>query len=202
MQRYWLALCLCGGMFVAVSVQAAPAEFNATIAGVGTCAITFNPAGTLTLDSTNASTAIDAIVPPILSIKKTTLTFTSCTGWSGGLTPTLTVTGSTSTDNAVMGNKQYLLKSAGAAGGTSRGFGFVMGRGTTGVITWDTGATGIYAFSQPVPLTLAPAGTHITSGISKDLYFGLSCGTSPSCASANVNAGTLNATLTFAFAYK
>lgn len=202
MQRLWLSLCLCGTLLVALSAQGAATVFNATIAGAGTCAITFTPAGTLTLDSTNASTAIDANSPPILSIKKTTLTFTSCTGWSGGLTPTLTVTGTTSTDNAVVGNKQYLLKSAGAAGGTSRGFGFVMGRGTTGVITWDTTATGIYSFSSPVALTLASAGTSIASGTTKDIYFGLSCGTSPSCASANVNAGTLNAALTFAFAYK
>ncbi|WP_323085953.1 hypothetical protein, partial [Providencia alcalifaciens] len=113
MQRCWLVFCLCGEMLVAVPAQAAPTVFNATIAGGGTCSITFNPVGTLTLDNTDASAAI-APNPKIVSIKKTTLTFSDCTGGAGGQVPTLTITGSTSTDNTVPEDNQYLLKSAGA----------------------------------------------------------------------------------------
>ncbi len=203
MQRLWLSLCFCGVAFVVTSASAEPTLFSATIAPGGTCAITFNPAGTLTLDSTDASSAIDATSPPILSIKKTTLMLTSCTGWSGGRTPTLTVSGPTSRDNKVMANRQFLLKSEDDAGGNSKGFGFVMGKAETGIIDWDTGGgTGMYSFTYPVDLPLAEPGTTLANNTTKDIYFGLSCGTSASCASANVSAGTLNATVEFTFAYK
>lgn len=202
MQRLWPGICFCGVVSVSMAAQADPTVFNASIAGAGTCAIGFTPAGTLTLDSTSASSAIDATVPPVLSIKKTTLTFTGCTGWSGGLTPTLTVSGATSADNAVPTDRVYLLKSAGAAGGTSKGFGFVMGKATNGQITWGTGSTGIYSFAAPVDISLAAAGTTLAENTTKDIYFGLSCGTATGCARENVNAGTLSAALTFTFSYK
>ncbi|HBC7422436.1 TPA: hypothetical protein KEY88_005204 [Serratia marcescens] len=184
------------------TAEGATTKFNATIDGAGTCAMSFNPAGMLTLDSTNAADAINASTPPVLSIKKTTLTFKDCSGWAGGLTPTLTVSGSTSTDNAVALNQPFLLKSSGGAGGTSKGFGFVMGKAMTGTITWGEGDSGVYKFDEPVEISLGTKGVAMTNGTTRDIYFGLSCGTAASCASTKVNAGTLNASLIFSFHYK
>ncbi|EKT60972.1 fimbrial protein [Providencia sneebia] len=166
---------------------------------IGSCDIVFNPTKELRLPPLDPLDIIDSPNPRVLSIGKVNLKLTNCAN-NYSRTPYLTISGTTSTDNIDVTTRPFLLKSS----GQSKGFGFVIGKSSSGIIEWGEGSNGIYSFaSGNVSIVLGRQGMPASelNNLSKDLYVGITCGTAKGCQSQNVNSGDLNANLVFNFSY-
>lgn len=193
---YWLAaksgLCALLVSYSGVQAQAgntATINFTGTIVA-GTCNLTA-PA-TVNLGDVDPTKLISTqwhyenITPFALQI-------TGCTGVGGAtMAPEIQITGTLSTDMG-QGNNWVFKNPA----STSKGFGVVLlpasGPYNSDSVTANNGWLSIPGFGK---------GTTPTANTFVHLNAAVSCGRSTWCPRANSAAGTLNASLTFTFAYK
>lgn len=133
-----------------------------------------------------------------------TLKLSQCGVAMDTTTPTVTLTGVNATGadikGTVSGSLPFMFRDPGSTGGTSREYVIVVGRQKN--MTWSADTTtGLYNTTNANVINLSGAGKGTSGeGASGTLWLAVSCGYG--CQYAAARAGTLNASLQFAFQYK
>lgn len=166
----------------------------------GTCAVSLTPA-TLALGDVDPTKLLLGQSYEIVGEKELNINLT-CNGLFKGHQPGVTVSGATLPVTPASA-EGFIFRSAGAAGGTSAGLGFIFKKdkkdaGSINDVDMKNGEKlyipkGNSYYQANEPLT----GTH-----SIHLRVGLGCGRPVWCTRDNLKAGTVNATTTFTFTYQ
>ncbi len=194
---------LAGVLLASPGVRASdiPLMFTATITSAGTCSWSASPASQ-TLDATDASDLIGKNTASVtLTGKSITWTISGCPKLGvASVTPRMTVSGTPNTEVPLGGNRAWLSKDAGTAGGTSKGFSIVLMKTATATFT----ASSLYKIdgTQTIPIGSLGAGANIPDNTQVVLYAGMTCGATTDCLPAGKQAGTLQSTLTFDLVYQ
>lgn len=192
-----------GGLLLLAALLPAGARANDTTAfswdvKAGTCAVTLDPA-TVDLGDVDPAPLLGKAWE--LAGKKTLKVNLNCSGLFKGVVPGVTVTGPMLQTPT---NANFIFRSAGAAGGSSKNLGFVLKKGEENA---GNNPGDIEVKNNEKLFIPKPGGGYfgtddfVPGTYTIGLDVGIACGRTDWCVASNLAAGTVKGSATFTFAY-